>query len=212
MVMGGKERHLRKSRQGVIQRGDCLKVEMVGGLIKNEDVGAGEHHPGEHAAHPLATREDRGLFQRLLSGKKHLAQEPTDKTLVLLRRCKLAQPADKIKLLIIEIRIVLFREICVGDGHAPSKTSFVRLKLPGQNLEQCGFYKAVSPDEGDLVALVDSEGEILEHGNPVDLFGKTIDLQNDVTTGPFRLEDDIGIFSGGDWHVLNGELLKQLLP
>ena len=130
MVMGDKEHHLRKSNQGVIQRGDRLKVEMVGGLIEDEGIGAGEHYLGEHAAYPFATGENRGLFHCLLSGKKHFAQEPPDKTLILLGRCKLAQPADKVNLLIIEIHIVFFREIGVVDGHPPSGSCLCPAQAP----------------------------------------------------------------------------------
>jgi len=190
---------------------------MVGGLVKNKGVSVGEHHLGEHhlgehAAYPFAAGEDRGLFHRLFAGKKHFAQEPPGKALVLLRRRELAQPADKIELLIVEIRSIFFREIGVAYGHPPAEASFVRRKLPGQDLKEGGLCQAAVPDEGDLVALVDREGEVLKHGNPVDRLGKTLDLQNDVATGPFRSEGDVGIFSGGSRHVLDGELLKQPLP
>ena len=91
MVMGGKEQHFGKSHHRVVQRCDGLKVEMVGGFIENQGVGIGKHHFREHAAHPFAAREDGCFFHGLFSGKKHFAQEPPDKSLVFLGRCKLVQ-------------------------------------------------------------------------------------------------------------------------
>ena len=73
MVVGGEEHHLGKAIEPIVERGDRLQVEMVGGLVENEGIGAGEHHLGEHAAHPLAAGENRRLLQRLLAGKEHLA-------------------------------------------------------------------------------------------------------------------------------------------
>ncbi len=57
MVMGGKEDIALKVDEPVVEGGDRLQIQVVGGLVQKKDVGARQHHPGEHAAHLLAAGE-----------------------------------------------------------------------------------------------------------------------------------------------------------
>ncbi len=65
VVVGGEQHHLGIGDQAVVQGGKRLQVQVVGRLVQDQGVGAGEHHPGQHAAHPLAARQDAGLLQWL---------------------------------------------------------------------------------------------------------------------------------------------------
>ena len=42
----------------IIKRRDRFEVEVVGRLVEQQEVGAEQHHAGEHAAHLLSARED----------------------------------------------------------------------------------------------------------------------------------------------------------
>ncbi len=55
LVMRAEENHLREGDQPVVQCGDGFKVQVIGRLVEDEGVGAGEHHLGEHTADTLPT-------------------------------------------------------------------------------------------------------------------------------------------------------------
>ena len=152
MIVGGKQNHLREGRQPIIQGSDRFQIQMIGRLIHDERIGANQHHFGEHAADPLPSGEDTGLLHRFITGKQHPAKERSGEALSLSWGRKLPQPLDKAQV-IIEIGAVFLREIGAGDGDAPAETAAVRLKFPGQDLEQRRLGKAVAADEGNLFPL-----------------------------------------------------------
>src|SRR5512136_539022 len=124
--MGAEEYHSRKGDQPVVQGDDRFQVQVVGRLVEDEGVGAGEHHPGEHAADPLPAREDGGLLQRLFTGEEHLPEKPPGEGLPLGFGAELAEPLDEIEV-VVEKAAVLFGEIGVADGYPPAEASAVRL-------------------------------------------------------------------------------------
>ena len=152
MVVGGKQHHFREGGEPVIQGSDRFQVQVIGRLIHDEGIGAGQHHPGEHAADPLPSGEDTGLLHRLISGKQHLAEEPSGEALSLSGGRKLTQPLYEVQV-IVEVGAVFFREIGAGDGDAPAEAAAVRLQFSGQDLEQRGFGETVAADKSDLVPL-----------------------------------------------------------
>ena len=50
-------------------------LQVVGGLVQQEDVGPREHHPGQHTAHLLTAGEDLHRLVYLVPGEEHPAQE-----------------------------------------------------------------------------------------------------------------------------------------
>ena len=64
---------------------------MVGRLVEQQHVGAGNHHFRQHAAHFLASGKDAHLLHAVLTGKQHSSQETTDIRHVFFRRI-LGQP------------------------------------------------------------------------------------------------------------------------
>ena len=75
MVVGGEEHVALDGLQAVVQGGDGLQIQVVGGLVKQQHVGPGEHHPGEHAPHLLAAGEHLDGLVNLVAGEEHPAQE-----------------------------------------------------------------------------------------------------------------------------------------
>ena len=57
VVMGGNQHIALDCLQTVVQCGDGLQIQVVGGLVQQEHVGPGQHHPGQHTPHLLAAGE-----------------------------------------------------------------------------------------------------------------------------------------------------------
>ncbi|CAN4008241.1 hypothetical protein BFDFBN_BFDFBN_16790, partial [Dysosmobacter welbionis] len=49
MVVAGEEDHALEVDQAVVDGGDGLQVQVVGGLVQHQGIGTEQHHPGQHA-------------------------------------------------------------------------------------------------------------------------------------------------------------------
>ena len=67
LVVRGEEHAALEGDETVVEGGDALEVEVVGGLVEDEEVPPLEHHLGEHAAHLFAAREHLRLLERLFA-------------------------------------------------------------------------------------------------------------------------------------------------
>ena len=90
---------------------------MVRGRVEYDCICVPEHHAGYHAAHFLAAREHRGLFEHILAREQHSAQETFEINLARIV-AELAQPVHKV-VVRVEERGVVKRQIGRGDGLAP---------------------------------------------------------------------------------------------
>ena len=61
-IMGDDDRATRKVRQGVFQRAQGVHVEIVGGLIQQQQIGAAFQHLGQMHAVALTAREHAHLL------------------------------------------------------------------------------------------------------------------------------------------------------
>lgn len=75
VVVRREENAALKGDQPLVDRGDGLKVQMVGRLVEHEHIRTEEHHPGKHAAHLFAAGEHLDRFVDLVAGEQHLAEE-----------------------------------------------------------------------------------------------------------------------------------------
>ena len=137
VVVGGHQHVALDGLQPLVQGGDGLQVQVVGGLVQHEDVGPGEHHPGQHAPHLLAAGQHLYRLVDLVPGEKHPAQEAPE-VLLLGVGGELAQPLDQVVVVLLEVGGVVLGEVGEGGGLAPLDGALVGLQLPGQNLEQDG--------------------------------------------------------------------------
>ena len=67
VVTGGEDHNAREFLHSVVEGRDGLHIQMVRGLVKHQHVGPGDHHFGQHAAHPLASGEDLYLLDAVLA-------------------------------------------------------------------------------------------------------------------------------------------------
>ena len=83
-VVADHEDRVRVAREVALEPERALEVEVVGGLVQQQQVGRGEEHRGQRHAHPPAAGEV-GAGARLLLGLE--AQAPQDR-----RRARLGRP------------------------------------------------------------------------------------------------------------------------
>ena len=103
--MAGKQHHALEVHQAVVDGGDGFQIQMVGGLIQHQHVGAVEHHAGEHTPGLLSAGEDLHRLEHIVAGKQHPAQEgPLEGLGVGLRDLggKLGQPIHQIQIAVVE--------------------------------------------------------------------------------------------------------------
>ena len=155
MVTGGEQQHAREFDQTVVQCSDGLHIQMVGRLVKNENVCTGNHHLGEQAAHFLSSGKDSDTFHAVLTGKKHSSEESANICDILFFGI-LGQPVCDSQVAV-EFCGVVLREVSLCGGYAPFVVTGIRLFFSGQNLEQHGDRLLVASDESNFI--FSSEGE-----------------------------------------------------
>ena len=107
---------------------------MVGGLVQDQDIGAKEHHAGEHTADLFTAGEDLDWLVYIVPGEEHLAQEAPEIGFVGVGGI-LFQPFEDAVLTALEIGGVVGGEIGLGGGNAPFVAALIRFQfyLYGRN-------------------------------------------------------------------------------
>src|ERR1017187_2800791 len=78
VVVGDQQDGAFVALEGDIERVDGFKVEMVRGLVEDENVGLGQNQLAEHQSRLLAAGERLGLLLTLFAGEEHLAEDAAD--------------------------------------------------------------------------------------------------------------------------------------
>jgi len=119
--------------QIIVECLDALEVEVVGGGIEDKAVGILQLHAGNHATHLLATGEDIGFLQDLLTTEEHTAKETLEVHFVAF--AKLAEPIYKVEVGVEEFSIVE-GQVGGGDGYSPIELAGMGLAVAIDNLEK----------------------------------------------------------------------------
>ena len=114
--------------QTIVEGSDGLQVQVVGGLVQQQHIGAGQHHTGEHTAHLLAARQHLDRLERFIAGKEHTAQEAPEVALVVVGRI-LAEPLDEVEVTAIKELVVILGEIGLAGADTPLEAARSRLLL-----------------------------------------------------------------------------------
>ena len=78
LVVGDEEDGAFVLLDGLVERVDALEVEVVGGLVEDEDVGLLQHDLAEEQAGGFASGERVGLLEALFAAEEHLAEDAAD--------------------------------------------------------------------------------------------------------------------------------------
>ena len=182
---------------------------MVGGLIQQQYVGSGEHHPGEHAANLFAAGEHLDLLIDILSGEQHPAKEASEIGLALILG-ELAHPVNHVEVTVLKECGVVLGEVGLGSADAPFNGALIGLQLAHENFEHGGLGNLIVAHKGNLVIFVHDKADLIQHFYAVNGFGNICDKENVLAHFTVRLEANIGIPAGGGGHFLDGQLIQQL--
>ena len=167
-VMGHHQKRASGVRQIVLQKLDAVDVQMVGRLVHHEEVRlAGKHH------------DDGGTLD--FPARKHLhltvifrhpegGQKAADALFIFSKmfRIKILRPLFAVPHNLIPhggfgiIFILLLKERDADVLEEYDLAAGVGAVLAGQNAQKAGLTGAVRGDQGDLVALVDVEADVLK--------------------------------------------------
>ena len=193
-VVGDEDDAATKRLQEAFQPGDRLDVEVVGGLVQQQDVGVADQGlRQQHAAlHATGERREVGLL-RQLQPCQHLlhaqVQVPAIARLyqrlgfthrlhvavvecMVVARQQLAQVAQALGDHVKHGALRILRHFLshARDHHAVlhADLAVVRLQLAGHQAHQGGFAHAVAADDADALAGFDGQVDVFEEKRPAD--------------------------------------------
>ena len=184
---------------------------MVRGLVQHQDIGAVEHHPGEHAADLLAAGEHLHRLVDIVPGEEHPPQEGAQEGLGVVRAV-LGEPLHEILAVVVKEGRVIQWEVTGGDGGAPLVAALVRLQLAHEDLEEGGLGQLVLPHEGDLIAFVHPEADVVQHLAAIHGLSEVLHGEDLLARLPIHGEAHEGVAAGGHGDLLQADLLQELPP
>ena len=134
MVVAREDDIEREGLQTIIESLHGFQVEMVGGLIEQQDAAALQHHLAQHAAHLFAAGEHLDALIDLVTGEEHTPEEGAQIALALVHG-ELAHPLNQVLVVSGKEALVILREVALRGGNAPFDRALVRLDFPGEKLE-----------------------------------------------------------------------------
>ena len=118
VVTGGEEDHAREPDHAVVEGGDGLHVQVVGGLVQDQHVSAPEIIiSGQHAADLFASGQNADPLHAVVAGEEHTAQEAAHIGDVLFVGI-LGQPFHD-GVVVLEFCPVVQREVSLGGRDSP---------------------------------------------------------------------------------------------
>ena len=160
-VVGDEEDGAGEVADGVEQDIFGAEVEVVGGLVEQEEVDGRDEHLGHGVAVAFAAGEDAELFEDVVAGEHEAAEEASGVRRRGLwgrrRRCRRACRRWG-------------RGLCTGPARRSRRgrcgpslmVPAVGCFLAAEQADEGGFACAVGADEGDAVAALDGEVEVVE--------------------------------------------------
>ena len=166
-VVGDHEEGAARPSQVVLEVFDGVDVEMVGGLVKDQEVGFGGEDLRDGHALDLAAGE---FLHPLVGPQAELGEQPDDAVLVFEAAgvVQMRQEQGASGPYLFEQRcfgvvgVVLLQECDADFFQELDLAAGVGLVLSGQDAHQRGLTGSVRCDQGDLVTLVHVEADMVE--------------------------------------------------
>ena len=157
-VVGDQDHRALELDQRVLERLAALDVEMVGGLVEDQDVGAGGDEDRQREPPLLAAGDVGELLLGVAAGEEEAAEQgarlrPGEAGLALGRVEHVPRPGRGVGVL---------GEVAEVDVVAGADDARGGLAAPGQGLDQGRLAAAVGADEDDVFAALDLELGVLE--------------------------------------------------
>ena len=126
---------------------DGGEIEMVGGLVQQQDIGRGRQHARQRGAAGLAAGNMRGI---LVAVQPELLQDVARLIVIVARPeagLDIGQRGGK------AAKVRLLRQIADGGAGLHEAAAAVGFDQAGRDLQQCRFAGAVTADQADALAL-----------------------------------------------------------
>src|SRR6266567_151003 len=189
--------------EGLVEGVDALEIKVVGGFVEDEDVGLLQHDLAEEQAGCFASGERVGFLEALFAAEEHLAEDAADVLLGGLR-VELVEPVrgrhaelDGALVVLGEVADLGLVAPLDGAGVDGDVLLLDAGAVGQQRLEKRGLALSVAADEDDLLATLDSSGEVVD-----DMLGLAIlldvglvdafELKDVLARGPDHVEADEG--------------------
>jgi hypothetical protein len=167
-VVADQDQRARPAVEQVLQLVERLDVEVVGGLVEQQDVGVVHEQPEELQPPPLAARQvadhlplrvaaEAQAFQELGGGPLPLAE--LEVLAYLLHRLQHAPGRVELGELLGQVR--------QADGLAPDHPAGIGLDRVGEQPQHRRLARPVHPDQPDPVARAELPRQVVEHSGPV---------------------------------------------
>ena len=139
---------------------DSLDVEVVGGLVENQQVDLGEQQPGQGGPAPLATAQtaDQGLVVDFAEQVLHHRARP-----------RIGGPGiglgiaeHRVQHGLVRVEVVALTEVPEPQVAIVGDPAAVGLLTPGQDLQERRLAVAVAPDHADALTTAYAETDRVE--------------------------------------------------
>ena len=193
-VMGDHHRAPREGQQRVLEGAEGIHVEVVGGLVEQQQVAAALQQGGQVHAVALAPREIAHLLLLIgaleverghVGARGHLARAELE---------QLGAARDLLPHVLVRIEAVAAL-VHVGQAHRlpDLQRAAVGLLLAGDHAEERGLARAVGADDAHDAAAREAEGEVLDQQPVAVALDEVLDLHHHVAQPRARGDDDLGL-------------------
>jgi hypothetical protein len=174
---------------------DALEIEVVGGLVEQEEIGAGGESAADIEAFFPTARELGGFI--LVIGESGLSEDVGDAHLIggsifdgdVVNGFAGGEPG-------------VLRD--VGEAHllADGDHAGIGFLKTGEDLEECGLAAAVGTDKAEAVAVGDGEGYVVEQRSGAEAFGDGLAVEEKGHSFGARLSCRDCCWGWGEFHDL----------
>jgi hypothetical protein len=180
--------------QHLLQQIEGVEIEIVGGLVHDQEIAGCGEEAGEQQPRPLAAREPRDRHQGLALVEEEIAEIGDD---VLLGAAHHDAVAPGRGQGLPQGRILgqggpLLVEIGGDQIGAVAQAPGIRLDLPQQQLQQGGLAGAIGADDADAVAAHDAGREILQQQSLAEALGEIDGLDDELAAGGCGFGGELG--------------------
>jgi len=176
------------------ESGNGFEVEVVVGLVEDEEVGGGEHERAEENAGGFAAGEIPHRFEGFVAAEEHFTEDAAD-VLVVDACFPLFQPVKGglVGVFVDGVAMVL-GEVADLDGVAGDEGAGVGGQDACEEFEERALTPTVVSNDGDLVSFMDFTGEFPDDGvGGVVAFREGVGFEDDLARGLFWLgKTDVG--------------------
>ncbi len=180
--------------QHLLQQIQGIEIEIVGGLVHDQQIAGLGEQAGEQEARPLAAREPRDGHQGLALVEQEFAQVPHHMLLHAAHHDAVAAIGRQglpERGIFGERRAALI-EICRNQIGAVAQTAAIGGKLAQKHLQEGRLAHAIGADDADAVAAHDAGGKPAQQNPVAEILGDILGLDHQLAAHRRRLAGEIG--------------------